>query len=113
MLRLPFQNESKLIQTFLSAQAFLQKNHLLDLADIQFAAYLHDIERAVRLLSAMQEDIGPVVAPNTHDYEESHDQISDDHSFINAENIEISGCCDQYLTNNSSMSLSTRYHPKN
>lgn len=81
MLHLPFRNESKLIQLFLSAQqAFVQKNLLVDLADIQFAAYLHDIERAVRLLSAMQEDIDPVVAPNTHDYEESHNQISDDHS---------------------------------
>lgn len=70
MLHLPFRNETKLVQPYLSAkQAFTEKNHLFDINDIQFEVFLHDIERRVRLLRATREEIGTLVAPNTHENE--------------------------------------------
>ena len=50
MLHLPFRNENNLLQPFSSLQeAFIQKNHLFYLSDMQFDAYLHDVERTVRI----------------------------------------------------------------
>lgn len=54
--------------------------------------FLHDIERTVRLLRATREQIGALVASNTHENELPNDEISNDHVFINADNINTNDC---------------------
>ncbi|KAH3695607.1 hypothetical protein DPMN_083064 [Dreissena polymorpha] len=41
---------------------------------MQFISYLHDIERTVRLIRATNEDLGCIVAPNTDEGPDLHEE---------------------------------------
>ena len=91
MLHLPFRDEDSLIKPYRSArESFLQKHDAFNLTDMQFDAYLHDIERSVRLMRATDDELGAAIAPNTHENTTFEDlNVSTNHSFMDAENLHV------------------------
>ena len=64
------------------SEAFSVKHVLFDLTDIKFDAYLHDIERTVRIIRITNDEIGAMVAPNTHENSTTVEiNLSSDHSY--------------------------------
>ena len=111
MLPLPFRNETKLMDPYSSAQqAFTEKNHLFDLSDIQFEVFLNDIKRTVRLLRSTRDEIGAIVAPNTHANTQYSEEISLDHAFINADDMETDEYTNQDFCNQNKGTLFHSLH---
>lgn len=91
MLHLPFRDEDSLIKPYRSVrESFLQKHDSFNLTDMQFDAYLHDIERSVRLMRATDDELGAAIAPSTHENKTFEDlNVSANHSLMDAENLHV------------------------
>ena len=89
MLHLPYRDEKQLISPYTTAeQAFLHKNSLFDLQDMQYEAYLRDIENIARLIKVTSEEVGTIVAPNTDEQSDVEEILSTEHSIISGEPLQ-------------------------